>query len=68
MLAIYLKNCSDIEKLDVFGTELIISQLADDTLFLKNHKQVPVIIDKIELFSEASGLTLNLKNWTSSQR
>lgn len=62
MLAIYLKNCNDVAKLDVLGTELIISQLADDTtLFLKDDKQISKAINKIKLFSDASGLTLNLK-------
>uniref|UniRef100_A0A8C6M6K1 Reverse transcriptase domain-containing protein n=1 Tax=Nothobranchius furzeri TaxID=105023 RepID=A0A8C6M6K1_NOTFU len=62
MLAIYLKNCVDLKKLNVLGTELIISQLADDTtLFLKDYKQIPIAIDKIKLFSAACGLKLNLK-------
>ncbi len=39
---------------------LTISQLADDTcLFLKNKDQVPVILEALKLFSDASGLSVN---------
>lgn len=63
MLAIYIKNCNDIKKLNVLGTDIIISQLADDTtIFLKDRYQISTTIAKIEKFSKASGLTLNLKN------
>uniref|UniRef100_A0A3P9J195 Reverse transcriptase domain-containing protein n=1 Tax=Oryzias latipes TaxID=8090 RepID=A0A3P9J195_ORYLA len=62
MLAIYIKNCSEIKKLNVLGTEIIISQLADDTtLFLKDEHQIKAAIEKVKHFSKASGLNLNLK-------
>lgn len=62
ILSIYIKKSDDIQKLNVFGTEIVISQLADDTtLFLKNEQQIPKAIEKIEKFSKASGLHLNLK-------
>lgn len=62
MLAIFIKNCNDIKKLNVLGTEIVISQLADDTtIFLKDRYQISTTIANIEKFSKASGLTLNLK-------
>ena len=40
---------------------MIISQLADDTtIFLKNKEQIPLALDTIKLFSQASSLHLNL--------
>ncbi len=61
MLSILIKN-SDFEKLTIFGKQLVISQLADDTtIFMKNIDQVPKILQTIEFFSRASGLKLNLK-------
>lgn len=39
---------------------MTVSQLADDTcLFLKNKDQVPVILEALKLFSDASGLSVN---------
>lgn len=61
MLSILIKNY-DFEKLTVFGKQLVISQLADDTtIFMKNINQIPKILQTIELFSRASCLKLNLK-------
>ncbi len=43
------------------GREIIITQLADDTtLFLKNSDQIPLALNTIKLFSNASGLLLNV--------
>uniref|UniRef100_A0A3B3HKX7 Reverse transcriptase domain-containing protein n=1 Tax=Oryzias latipes TaxID=8090 RepID=A0A3B3HKX7_ORYLA len=62
LLAIFLKYSPDFEGINIFDREFKISQFADDTaLFLKNKNMVPVVINKILLFSRASGLTLNLK-------
>uniref|UniRef100_A0A3B3HE69 Reverse transcriptase domain-containing protein n=1 Tax=Oryzias latipes TaxID=8090 RepID=A0A3B3HE69_ORYLA len=52
---------SNVQGITIAGKELIISQLADDTtLFLKNSSQIPLILDVINIFSQTSGLTLNL--------
>jgi len=60
MLALLIKN-SSIEKLNVFGQEIILSQLADDTtLFLKGLDQVPKVIEIVNYFSKFSGLKLNI--------
>ena len=49
MLAIMIKNCETLKKLNVFGTELGISQFADDTtLLLKDDHQIPDAIQNIE--------------------
>lgn len=59
ILAIMLKN-SNMEKLNIFNEQLVISQLADDTtIFLKKLEQIPEVLKLIDTFSEASGLTLN---------
>ncbi len=43
------------------GKEIIISQLADDaTLFLKNSDQISLALHTINVFSNASGLHLNV--------
>lgn len=48
--------------MNVLGSQLIISQLADDTtLFLSNAEQISVAINLVSHFSNASGLQLNLK-------
>ena len=62
VLAIVVKNNPDIEPLNVLGSPLVISQLADDTtLFLKNSDQIPKALRVISSFSIASGLHLNMK-------
>lgn len=51
-----------MKPLNVLGRPLIITQLADDTtIFIKNADQIPLVIKKVEIFSKASGLQLNLK-------
>ncbi len=60
LLAIYIKNSTEIEPLYVLGHHLSITQLADDTaVFIKQSEQIPLIITKVEKFSKASGLYLN---------
>ncbi len=62
LLAIYVKNSKDIRSLNVLGTRVLISQLADDsTPFLSDAEQIPVAINLVSHFSKASGLQLNLK-------
>lgn len=48
--------------IDVFGKELKISQLADDTtIFLKSTEEVSMALSALSKFSDVSGLKLNLK-------
>jgi len=62
LLAIYMKNSKDVKPLNVLGSELLTSQLADDTtLFLRDAEQIPAAINLVSHFSKASGLKLNLK-------
>lgn len=52
---------SDVQGIEIAGRQIVISQVADDTtLFLKNSKQIPKAINLIKLFSEESGLSLNI--------
>lgn len=61
LMAYHIK-ASAVEGISLFGKDLIITQLADDTtLFLKNETQIPVAIKVIQEFSRASGLCLNIK-------
>ncbi len=60
LLANHIKN-SNLQGISVMGREIIITQLADDTtLFLKNSDQIPLALNTIKLFSNASGLLLNV--------
>ncbi len=59
-LNIFIFHCLDVQGILVEELTFIISQLADDTcLFLKDEKQVPVILDALNLFSNASGFSVN---------
>ncbi len=50
-----------LKGITVDDTEVVISQLADDTvLFLKDASQVAVALETFEPFSKASGLRLNI--------
>lgn len=61
ILAIMIKDCKEINQLNVMGCPLVISQLADDTtLFLKNAAQITKALNVISSFSQASGLYLNV--------
>ncbi len=61
MLAILIDKNSNFDKLNVFGRQIGISQLADDTLFfLRDQYQIDKVIQLICLFSKASGLYLNI--------
>lgn len=56
-----LKNVSLYENHNVTCIDLS-TQLADDTtVFLKRSEQIPLVINKIHIFSEVSGLPLNLR-------
>lgn len=51
------------------GSPVLTGQLADDiTLFLKNAGQIPKVLSSMLFFSEASGLTLNIKTCKSIHR
>ncbi len=53
-------NCSNIEGIQIVDRTFLISQLADDTcIFLKDKRQVPIILEALKLFSHASGLSVN---------
>lgn len=61
MLAILIDKNSNFDRLSVFGRQIGISQLADDTaIFLKDQFQINKAIQLVNLFSKASGLHLNL--------
>lgn len=60
LLANYIKN-SALQGVGIIGKEIIISQLADDTTFLlKNSDQIHLALNTIKMFSNASGLHLNV--------
>ncbi len=60
LLSDFIKQ-SPIKGISIADREILISQLADDTsLFLKNASQISVAINRISVFSRASGLHLNL--------
>ncbi|MGL4561575.1 MAG: RNA-directed DNA polymerase [Brevinema sp.] len=60
LLNLYIVHCSNIEGIQIADRTILISQLADDTcIFLKDKKQVPIILETIKLFSDASGLSVN---------
>ncbi len=59
-LCFHIKE-SPVKGISVAGTELIISQLADDTaLFLRDASQIPIALKSLLSFSNASGLLLNI--------
>lgn len=59
-LNILVTRCLDVQGILVADYNFLISKLADDTcLFLKNEDQVSVILDALNLFSNASGLSIN---------
>ncbi len=50
-----MKNSKDIRPLNVLGTQLLISQLTDDTtLFLSDAEQIPVAINLVSHFSKSA--------------
>lgn len=60
-LAIFVKNNFEIKGIQIFGREIKITQLADDTaLFLQDKHQVEKAISTVSTFSDASGLRLNM--------
>ncbi len=61
MLVILIDKNSSFDKLNVFGRQIGISQLADDTVIvLRDQYQINKVIQFICLFSKASGLYLNI--------
>lgn len=59
LLSDFIKQ-SPIKGISIADREIVISQLADDTsLFLKNASQISVAVNRISVFSRASGLHLN---------
>lgn len=66
-LNLYTVHCSQIKGIKMEDFTLTIGQLAVDTcLFLKNKDQVPVILQALKLFSDASvyqSITLKVKLW-----
>lgn len=59
-LSLYIKE-SPLKGIGIENSEIIISQLADDTvLFLEDSLQIPIALTALQLFSKASGLQLNL--------
>lgn len=66
--AIKLRNSTNIAGLVINGTEIKISQLADDTtLFLKDNNSIKNALELVNMFSKCSGLKLN-KDKTEAMR
>ncbi len=64
MLAILIDKNSSFDKLNVFGRQIGISQLADDTVIvLRDQYQIDKVIQLICLFSKASCLYLNINKY-----
>lgn len=60
LLSLHILNNPVIKGLSIFGKEVRLTQLADDTaLFLKDKNEIETAISLIEEFSAASGLKLN---------
>ena len=58
LLSLHIRHNPIIKGLSIFGKEIRITQLADDTaLFLSDKHQIEYAITLIGLFSAASGLT-----------
>lgn len=67
MLAVYVEKSNDIQKLDVLGTEIVISLLADDTtLVLKNEHQVPISAEKNQNILQGFRIVIKLKEMQTS--
>ena len=61
LLSLKITSDRNFEGISIFGKELKISQLADNTtIFLKNKNQLYNSIHLIDQFSKASGLRLNM--------
>jgi len=60
LLNLYIVNCLNIEGIQIADRTILTSQLADDTcIFLKDKRQVPIILEALKKFSNASGLFVN---------
>lgn len=63
-MALHINNDS-FQGIQILDREIKCCQLADDTaIFLKNEMQVKKVINCLNVFSEVSGLSLNLKKCT----
>uniref|UniRef100_A0A3P9JJZ9 Reverse transcriptase domain-containing protein n=1 Tax=Oryzias latipes TaxID=8090 RepID=A0A3P9JJZ9_ORYLA len=61
LLTILIKHSHDIQGISIFEKQYKISQFADDTaLLLKDDAEVVKALNRIQLFSKASGLKLNI--------
>ncbi len=64
MLVILINNDSSYDKLRLFVRHIYISHLADDTtLYLKDKHKIDRDIKLVNLFSNASGLNLNINKY-----
>jgi len=62
LLSLHIKQSPIIKGLSIFGKEIRVTQLADDTaLFLSDKHQINNAITLIDQFSAASGLKLKSK-------
>lgn len=62
MLTLAIFNNFDLQGIKIFDREFKISQFADDTaIFLKDKGMVDIALKLIKRFSDASGLSLNIK-------
>ena len=60
VLSTQLKHCNTYEGIKIHGKYIKTTQLADDTtLFFKNHNEIPIVLQIIDLFGKHSGLKLN---------
>lgn len=60
LLNLLIVKCVQVEGIRIGDNSLTISQLADDTcLFLQDDTQVPIVLQALNMFSRASGLTIN---------
>ena len=73
ILSQYVRDCKDIEGINVNGYEFKVNQFADDTTaILKNVASAKKVIDVLFEFSECSGLKINCEKtnaiWIGSNR
>jgi exonuclease III len=62
MMSIYIHNCQDIQGLNLYNEEHLISQFADDTSFFINQRvmNLEALFDKLRIFGDLSGLQVNV--------
>ena len=60
LFACKLRQCDEINKINICGTDLCVSQYADDTtIFIQDKNSVLKVIEIADNFSKVSGLQLN---------